>query len=373
MYDLRRDAQPTRSRSRCARCSAKSCATIRPGAAATTSRAAGRAWACAWRASSARSRTARHEEWDQRFGRRRVAETAGQPGDFRAAVRGRVVPRAPGAAFRRRLRRQLLPVPVARHGPVRPRRARRRLARRGLREVRGVQRALVLGVRDGHALHDRPAARDRRAAAQGGQSTSNSTRSRRCRATTRSWSTSRDSSRRSRDFLSSRVESRPRLRRTRVPALLREQQRRIDHRPVDATPQCRCGPGHAAGRADQARARRLPAPRRPVFTSMRLRWQYIVTHALAVVDEHRVAVEEEIARLRRTRPAAGLRIGVPVGAAMSMPLCGLRGCPLKTRRLPYESRALARHGHGPAPGRRPALGVGGQGALGALASRRRCA
>ena len=29
-----------------------------------------------------------------------------------------------------------------------------------------------------------------------------------------------------------------------------------------------------------------------------------------------------------TRPASGALIGVPVGAAMSMPLCGLRGLPL---------------------------------------------
>ena len=28
--------------------------------------------------------------------------------------------------------------------------------------------------------------------------------------------------------------------------------------------------------------------------------------------------------------------GVPVGAAMSMPLCGLRACPLNTRRRPNE-------------------------------------
>ena len=94
-----------------------------------------------------------HEEWDQRFGRRRVA---GDRRDSRAISAPQFEVESylehQGAAFRRSLRRQLLPVPVARDGPVRPRRARRRLARRGLREVRGVQRALVLGVADRHAV-----------------------------------------------------------------------------------------------------------------------------------------------------------------------------------------------------------------------------
>ena len=37
-----------------------------------------------------------------------------------------------------------------------------------------------------------------------------------------------------------------------------------------------------------------------------------------------------------TRPGAGLVTGVPSGAAISMPLCGLRGWSLKNRREPYE-------------------------------------
>jgi hypothetical protein len=37
-----------------------------------------------------------------------------------------------------------------------------------------------------------------------------------------------------------------------------------------------------------------------------------------------------------TVPAIGTRTGVPVGAAISMPLCGLRDSPLKMRREPKE-------------------------------------
>jgi len=37
-----------------------------------------------------------------------------------------------------------------------------------------------------------------------------------------------------------------------------------------------------------------------------------------------------------TRPGAGAMIGVPVGAAMSIPECGLRDRPLNTRRRPKE-------------------------------------
>ena len=54
--------------------------------------------------------------------------------------------------------------------------------------------------RDGHAVPDRPAAGDRRAAANGGGGEVSSTRSRRSRVTTRSWSTRSVSSRRSPSF-----------------------------------------------------------------------------------------------------------------------------------------------------------------------------
>jgi len=37
-----------------------------------------------------------------------------------------------------------------------------------------------------------------------------------------------------------------------------------------------------------------------------------------------------------TRPGAGAITGVPVGAAMSIPECGLRDWPLNTRRSPKE-------------------------------------
>ena len=37
-----------------------------------------------------------------------------------------------------------------------------------------------------------------------------------------------------------------------------------------------------------------------------------------------------------TTPGAAAFTGVPTGAAMSIPPCGLRGCPLKKRRKPNE-------------------------------------
>src|ERR1700753_2405668 len=37
-----------------------------------------------------------------------------------------------------------------------------------------------------------------------------------------------------------------------------------------------------------------------------------------------------------TRPAAAAFTGVPVGAAISIPVCGERGSLLKMRRIPYE-------------------------------------
>ena len=59
-------------------------------------------------------------------------------------------------------------------------------------------------------------------------------------------------------------------------------------------------------------------------------------HALAVVQEHGLAVEE-IIPTSVTTPAAGALIGVPAGTAKSSPECGLRSSPLKMRRRPKGS------------------------------------
>ena len=125
------------------------------------------------------------QEWDERFGRRRVPETAGLSGDFRPQFEVEAYLEHQALRFADAVRRERLPVPVARHGPVRPRRSRRRVARG---RVRAIRRAALAGDRrrDRHAVPDRPAARDRGSPARGGWIRWNSTPSRRCRATTRS-------------------------------------------------------------------------------------------------------------------------------------------------------------------------------------------
>ena len=75
------------------------------------------------------------DEWDQRFGRRRVPETAGIAGDFRPQFEVEAYLEHQAQRFADAFDANCLPVPVARHGPVRPRRPRRRVAGRGVREV----------------------------------------------------------------------------------------------------------------------------------------------------------------------------------------------------------------------------------------------
>ncbi len=87
-----------------------------------------------------------HEEWDQRFGRRRVPETAGQPGDFRAQFEVESYLEHQGQRFADvfdancylYLSRAMDQFDLAEHGDG--------SLDGGLREVQGVQRTLVLGA-----------------------------------------------------------------------------------------------------------------------------------------------------------------------------------------------------------------------------------
>ena len=57
--------------------------------------------------------------------------------------------------------------------------------------------------------------------------------------------------------------------------------------------------------------------------------------ALSVIKKNRFAVEIKVP-LKATLPGPGATIGVPVGAAISRPLCGLLGTSLKNLRCPYK-------------------------------------
>jgi hypothetical protein len=77
------------------------------------------------------------------------------------------------------------------------------------------------------------------------------------------------------------------------------------------------------------------APSMPTVTEIWLRWQYIVTTPRPW-STNTVRPLKKKSPASTTRPGAGLVTGVPSGAAISMPLCGLRGWSLKNRREPYE-------------------------------------
>ena len=99
-------------------------------------------------------------------------------------------------------------------------------------------------------------------------------------------------------------------------------------------PQCRWGPvarpGHADGADAGARGDALAG-----FHVDRAQMAVHADQAAAVIDEHGIAVEKIIARVDHGA-CDGASTGVPTGAAMSMPLCGLRDSPLKMRRMPNE-------------------------------------
>ena len=152
---------PRRSRSRCARCSGRWCAAIPPGAAATTSRAAGRAWGCGSRASSAPSPIARPRNGTSDSAAGACRTPRALPRDFRPQFEVEAYLEHQAHRFAEIHDANCLPVRLARDGPVRPRRARRRFARRRVREI--PCRAFADHRRGvGHAVHDRPAAGDRR-------------------------------------------------------------------------------------------------------------------------------------------------------------------------------------------------------------------
>ena len=85
-----------------------------------------------------------------------------------------------------------------------------------------------------------------------------------------------------------------------------------------------------------------------------------------MVDEHGCPLKKK-SPASTTRPAAGLRISVPFGAAMSMPLCGLRGWPLKTRRSPNEFERVPGTGGGQRQDGRQIRGVSAERRFDALA------
>src|SRR3569833_1500243 len=112
----------------------------------------------------------------------------------------------------------------------------------------------------------------------------------------------------------------------------REKQSRIDARVDEAHAPVQVWAGGAAGLAD--RADHVAA--RDVLARLHVDALHVAVHghqALAVVDEHGVAVEEVIAG-RDHASRRGCAHEAPAAAATSRPLCGARGRPLKMRRRP---------------------------------------
>ncbi len=96
------------------------------------------------------------------------------------------------------------------------------------------------------------------------------------------------------------------------------------------------GPG---GAARSCRQRPCAAPAATRCTGLHVDRAQMAVHAdqtAAVIDEHRVAVEKIIRPCRRPCRRSARRPACRVGAAMSMPLCGLRDSPLNIRRMPNE-------------------------------------
>ena len=88
---------------------------------------------------------------------------------------------------------------------------------------------------------------------------------------------------------------------------------------LSATPKCRCGP------VTRPVAPTLPiiAPAftcSPACTSMSLRWQYIVMKSAAVIEDHRVAVEEEVARVDHASIGGGPHRRAGVGGDVHAPV-----------------------------------------------------
>ena len=115
--------------------------------------------------------------------------------------------------------------------------------------------------RDGLAVPDRPAAGTRGRPGWPAAATFSSCACRRCRGTTRSWSTWTGSVRSSADFLQQKAES-PARRLVARP--LRQEQRRVHHRAIQRHAPVQMRPGHATRSRRRRRANRPPrAGRRP--------------------------------------------------------------------------------------------------------------
>ena len=99
---------------------------------------------------------------------------------------------------------------------------------------------------------------------------------------------------------------------------------------------------------------------------MRLKWQYMVTTPWPWSTKTVWPLKKK-SPASSTRPVAGLATTAPDGAAMSIPLCGLRDWPLKTRRSPNELERGPSDRCGPAPGRRERRRVCAERALDARA------
>ena len=94
------------------------------------------------------------------------------------------------------------------------------------------------------------------------------------------------------------------------------------------------GAGRATGHPDRTDARSGG----DALSRLHVDGAQMAVHAdetAAVIDEHRIAVEKIVARIEH-RSGDRQHTGVPEGAAMSMPVCGLRDSPLKMRRMPNE-------------------------------------
>ena len=140
-----------------------------------------------------------HEEWEQRFGRRRVAEPSGQPGDFRAQFEVESYLEHQGQRFADvfdancylYLSRAMDQFDLAEHGGG--------SLDAAFAKLRGCSARWCSARRPTCSTRSTSSSRSPSSCARPA-STWSSTRSRRCRATTRSWSMPRGSSRPSGTF-----------------------------------------------------------------------------------------------------------------------------------------------------------------------------
>ena len=104
--------------------------------------------------------------------------------------------------------------------------------------------------------------------------------------------------------------------------------------PFSDTPQCRCGPvtRPVAPTSPSTSPRFSSCPTSRGFSTGGSTW----SRALGRDRSSTLLPLKKYVPTSTTRPASGALMGVPVGAAMSMPECGLRDSPLNMRRSPNE-------------------------------------